>query len=348
MQSGSRMLTTCASARASRSAWRSSAAAAARIAGRGAGGQPLASRAPGAVRIGRQRRAAEEGLDAAALAAPAGRAGIFLGASSRAAGCGPIRRRRGCGLPGCARRRRSRPPTPVPRMTAKTTPYPAPAPSAASLMARQLASLRAAPAGPAARRGRRPAGRRSARWNCAPRTSPVAGDRLPGMPMPTCRAPPSSASARLHQRADQADHPGIVAAGSAPGGAAGTAPVGIQRHDLRLGPAEVDAEPPHAAKVLDLGCAPQACYARPVPGLGSETLLDVQGLSCPLPVLKANKALRGLPPGPQLMVLATDPAARRTSPPIAARPATSCLPPPRPTGSGASSCARRMWTGTGA
>lgn len=40
----------------------------------------------------------------------------------------------------------------------------------------------------------------------------------------------------------------------------------------------------------------------------SETLLDVQGLSCPLPVLKANKALRGLPPGARLVVLATDPA----------------------------------------
>ncbi len=39
-----------------------------------------------------------------------------------------------------------------------------------------------------------------------------------------------------------------------------------------------------------------------------DTLLDVQGLSCPLPVLKANKALRGLPPGAELTVLATDPA----------------------------------------
>ena len=36
--------------------------------------------------------------------------------------------------------------------------------------------------------------------------------------------------------------------------------------------------------------------------------LDVQGLSCPLPVLKANKALRGLPAGARLTVLATDPA----------------------------------------
>jgi tRNA 2-thiouridine synthesizing protein A len=46
----------------------------------------------------------------------------------------------------------------------------------------------------------------------------------------------------------------------------------------------------------------------------SEMLLDVQGLSCPLPVLKANKALRGLPPGAVLVVLATDPAAARDFP----------------------------------
>ncbi len=39
-----------------------------------------------------------------------------------------------------------------------------------------------------------------------------------------------------------------------------------------------------------------------------DTTLDVQGLTCPLPVLKANKALRGLPPGARLVVLATDPA----------------------------------------
>jgi tRNA 2-thiouridine synthesizing protein A len=40
----------------------------------------------------------------------------------------------------------------------------------------------------------------------------------------------------------------------------------------------------------------------------SETVLDVQGLTCPLPVLKANKALRALPGGARLVVLATDPA----------------------------------------
>ena len=41
----------------------------------------------------------------------------------------------------------------------------------------------------------------------------------------------------------------------------------------------------------------------------SETLLDVKGLNCPLPVLRANRILRGLPPGARLRVLATDRAA---------------------------------------
>jgi tRNA 2-thiouridine synthesizing protein A len=41
----------------------------------------------------------------------------------------------------------------------------------------------------------------------------------------------------------------------------------------------------------------------------SETLLDVKGLNCPLPVLRANRTLRGLAPGARLRVLATDRAA---------------------------------------
>ncbi len=41
----------------------------------------------------------------------------------------------------------------------------------------------------------------------------------------------------------------------------------------------------------------------------TETLLDVKGLSCPLPVLRANRALRSLAAGDQLRVLATDRAA---------------------------------------
>lgn len=39
------------------------------------------------------------------------------------------------------------------------------------------------------------------------------------------------------------------------------------------------------------------------------TILDVQGLQCPLPVLRANRALRPLAPNDELRVLATDPAA---------------------------------------
>jgi tRNA 2-thiouridine synthesizing protein A len=41
----------------------------------------------------------------------------------------------------------------------------------------------------------------------------------------------------------------------------------------------------------------------------NETLLDVKGMSCPLPVLRANRALRGLGAGEHLRVLATDRAA---------------------------------------
>jgi tRNA 2-thiouridine synthesizing protein A len=41
----------------------------------------------------------------------------------------------------------------------------------------------------------------------------------------------------------------------------------------------------------------------------SETLLDVKGMNCPLPVLKANRVLRGMASGERLRVLATDRAA---------------------------------------
>ncbi|MDX2307372.1 MAG: sulfurtransferase TusA family protein [Hyphomicrobium sp.] len=37
--------------------------------------------------------------------------------------------------------------------------------------------------------------------------------------------------------------------------------------------------------------------------------LDTRGLACPLPVLKARKAIGELPPGAVLEVLSTDPAA---------------------------------------
>lgn len=39
-------------------------------------------------------------------------------------------------------------------------------------------------------------------------------------------------------------------------------------------------------------------------------LLDLRGLKCPLPVLRAEKRLAELPPGSRLTLLATDPMAR--------------------------------------
>ncbi len=41
----------------------------------------------------------------------------------------------------------------------------------------------------------------------------------------------------------------------------------------------------------------------------SDRRLDVRGLSCPLPVLKARKLLAGMAVGDRLEVLATDPKA---------------------------------------
>lgn len=37
--------------------------------------------------------------------------------------------------------------------------------------------------------------------------------------------------------------------------------------------------------------------------------LDARGLKCPLPVLKARKAMKALSPGERLVVLASDPSA---------------------------------------
>ncbi len=41
----------------------------------------------------------------------------------------------------------------------------------------------------------------------------------------------------------------------------------------------------------------------------ADQTLDAKGLNCPLPILKAKKALTALPPGGTLEVLATDPGA---------------------------------------
>jgi tRNA 2-thiouridine synthesizing protein A len=39
----------------------------------------------------------------------------------------------------------------------------------------------------------------------------------------------------------------------------------------------------------------------------ADVIVDARGLSCPLPVLKARKALRELAPGETIEVLSTDP-----------------------------------------
>jgi tRNA 2-thiouridine synthesizing protein A len=45
--------------------------------------------------------------------------------------------------------------------------------------------------------------------------------------------------------------------------------------------------------------------------MSEPVLLDAKGLKCPLPVLKARKAMRALPAGGVLRVLATDPGAAK-------------------------------------
>jgi tRNA 2-thiouridine synthesizing protein A len=41
----------------------------------------------------------------------------------------------------------------------------------------------------------------------------------------------------------------------------------------------------------------------------ADQVLDAKGLNCPLPILKAKKALKDIPIGGTLQVLATDPGA---------------------------------------
>jgi tRNA 2-thiouridine synthesizing protein A len=59
----------------------------------------------------------------------------------------------------------------------------------------------------------------------------------------------------------------------------------------------------------------QKCWAMPATKTDSgtlsvpDTILDLKGLKCPLPVLKTRKALTRLTEGDQLTVLTTDPMA---------------------------------------
>ena len=45
--------------------------------------------------------------------------------------------------------------------------------------------------------------------------------------------------------------------------------------------------------------------------MGEPVVLDAKGLKCPLPVLKARKAMRDVPEGGVLRVIATDPGAAK-------------------------------------
>jgi tRNA 2-thiouridine synthesizing protein A len=45
--------------------------------------------------------------------------------------------------------------------------------------------------------------------------------------------------------------------------------------------------------------------------MAADRTLDARGLKCPLPVLRARKALRDVPAGGALEVLATDPSAAK-------------------------------------
>lgn len=52
--------------------------------------------------------------------------------------------------------------------------------------------------------------------------------------------------------------------------------------------------------------SPHGAYAA---GMEPDLEIDARGLLCPLPVLKARKALLGLPPGAVLRIWTTDPVA---------------------------------------
>lgn len=58
-----------------------------------------------------------------------------------------------------------------------------------------------------------------------------------------------------------------------------------------------------------MSCRRHADLALDIFPMKDPTTLDARGLLCPLPVLKARKALKPLPDGAELHVLADDPAA---------------------------------------
>lgn len=61
--------------------------------------------------------------------------------------------------------------------------------------------------------------------------------------------------------------------------------------------------------------------------------IDARGLRCPLPVLRMEAALRRLPPGGQVRLIADDPVAAVDIPHFAREAGHRCVSEPGPTGS---------------
>ncbi len=138
------------------------------------------------------------------------------------------------------------PPTPVPRITPNTT---ARAPPRAVDRLRQREAVRvvadAHRRAPSAPRGRPANGRPLRHTEFEPRRSPVARDSDPGVPMPTVAAParrPSAASASRTSGAIASSVALVVALRRGDAPAQALVAAGVERDDLDLGAAEVDAE----------------------------------------------------------------------------------------------------------
>ena len=132
------------------------------------------------------------------------------------------------------------PPTPVPRITPKTTAPSRPAPSIASESAKQLASFAMRTSRPSARERSRSSGRPLRHTVLELRSTPPAAESAPGVPTPTVPRAESASSACLHQCRDAGDDRlvGVRRGGDALAVALDAG--AVERDQLDLGPAEID------------------------------------------------------------------------------------------------------------
>ena len=185
MTSGSSTLITDASERARRSSYRERLSSQAPRSPRERAAAPSAShgRGPGPDLTDRSRYslyARSSSPDEASQPPPA-----------PAAGCGPTPPRSRSARSAPCRPPRSPPPTPVPRITPNTTFAPRPAPSTASDRAKQLASFAMRTSLPRSFSRSCLKGLPISHVELAPFTKPVAGEREPGIPIPTVPSPAS-------------------------------------------------------------------------------------------------------------------------------------------------------------